>query len=191
MGKKKINSKALKSWNKCGWITKRMVEKGVEEAKAAGTKEPLQFWWEGTRRISSMLRETGHSGKGARLWQVNTQTSRIQSDALIFLRGVKKVVEMVKKVVHSRKFCIRVNYSFLSVVFLIFSFHAGPSVTWQGWCKRVGVFPEVGFNWKWLFYCNRNQGQHQEENVMSQDPPQKMMTGWENLACGRVEWRET
>lgn len=159
-----------------------------ERLRAAGTKKPLQFWWEGTRRISSMLRGTGHSGKGAWLWQANTQTSWVQCDALILLRGIKKVVEIMKQVVHSRKFCIRVNYSLVSVVFLIFSFHAGPGVTWQGWGKQVGVFPEVGFNWEWLFHCNRNQGQHQEENVMSQDQKNDDRMGKFGLWKSGMEW---
>lgn len=39
MGKKEINSKALKSWNKCGWMTKRMRVEGVGGGKGGRNKE--------------------------------------------------------------------------------------------------------------------------------------------------------
>lgn len=55
-------------------------------------------------------------------------------------RGVKKTVGIVKQVVYSRKFCSRVNHSFWSMIFLIFSFHADPSVLCQGWVTRREYF---------------------------------------------------
>lgn len=39
MGKKEINSKALKSWNKCGWMTKWMRVEGVGGGKGDRNKE--------------------------------------------------------------------------------------------------------------------------------------------------------